>query len=637
LTPLWRGANYVLQGVRRLDATWRSYVPTILIADDNSNIQKMVALALKGEGIDVVAVGNGEAAVRKAPDLKPDLVLADIFMPVRNGYEVCEFIKQNTKLAHVPVILLAGAFDPFDEKEAQRVGADGVLKKPFVPPDPLVNLVKELLAKSAALHLVPVSVAAVAEMPAANASIAARAAEPEQVAPRVIPPAPTAFDLPADDSPADDLPTETGPEEVRPFKDFTYREEAGHSASEGGSSAFASLMDSGLGLRVEFPEVHKPLPISEESETEEAPAKEFSGFTGWQSRTPAIESAASALEERTEEPPSTLYTPGIVRPARGWDIERVSGTRPEDETMVEPADHFAATHFPAQSAGPAEHSTEDSSEDSADAFPIYRAEQQSELAEIEASGLHEEPVAEAVPDASDWVDMGAEQRHSDAPADEVAEPHAEASAETSVETHAEPGTAFHSPFAMDDTQTIDAIRSSAMPWHSVPSALREPREEFGKQSSEPAAEYLPQHFASQYSSSRESAVKGEPPTEESAKPFGEEWNTGETKSSAKEPDGATDAVVHDATDYEAPVYDAVSEGHQSFDSTHDGEMLSTVIHSSEVESLVVAAPTALSAQQIEDIVSRVVERMQPQVLEVITKEILRPVVEALVRKQLEQK
>ena len=110
----------------------------ILVADDNSNIQKMVALALKDEGIDVVAVGNGEAAMRKIPDLRPDLILADIFMPVRNGYEVCEFVKKDERFSHVPVILLVGAFDPLDEKEARRVGADGVLKKPFVPPDPLI-------------------------------------------------------------------------------------------------------------------------------------------------------------------------------------------------------------------------------------------------------------------------------------------------------------------------------------------------------------------------------------------------------------------------------------------------------------------------------------------------------------------
>ncbi len=123
-------------------------VPKILVADDNTNIQKMVSLALEERGINVVSVGNGEAAVRRIPDVDPDLVLADIFMPVRNGYEVCEFIKKNERFAHVPVILLVGAFDPLDEKEARRVGADGVLKKPFVPPDPLIAMVTSALEKN---------------------------------------------------------------------------------------------------------------------------------------------------------------------------------------------------------------------------------------------------------------------------------------------------------------------------------------------------------------------------------------------------------------------------------------------------------------------------------------------------------
>src|ERR1700740_3008397 len=60
-------------------------VARILVADDNSNIQKMVGLALKDQGIDVIAVGNGEAAVRKISDLLPHLVLADVFLPVRKG------------------------------------------------------------------------------------------------------------------------------------------------------------------------------------------------------------------------------------------------------------------------------------------------------------------------------------------------------------------------------------------------------------------------------------------------------------------------------------------------------------------------------------------------------------------------
>jgi CheY-like chemotaxis protein len=123
-------------------------VAKILVADDNSNIQRMVGLALKDQGIDVVAVGNGEAAVRKISEIRPDLVLADVFMPVRNGYEVCQYVKEDPSLKHIPVILLVGAFDPLDEQEAQRVGADGVLKKPFVPPDPLIVMVKAALQRA---------------------------------------------------------------------------------------------------------------------------------------------------------------------------------------------------------------------------------------------------------------------------------------------------------------------------------------------------------------------------------------------------------------------------------------------------------------------------------------------------------
>ena len=133
------------------------HVAKILVADDNSNVQKTVALALADLGVEIVAVNNGEAAVRKLSDISPDLVLADIFMPVRNGYEVCEYVKKDARFSRVPVVLLVGAFDPFDEREAQRVGADGILKKPFVPPEPLITMVKTLLDRSLGERLVAVS------------------------------------------------------------------------------------------------------------------------------------------------------------------------------------------------------------------------------------------------------------------------------------------------------------------------------------------------------------------------------------------------------------------------------------------------------------------------------------------------
>ena len=153
----------------------------ILVADDNSNIQKMVSLALKDQGIDVVAVGNGEAAVRKISDLRPDLVLADVFMPVRNGYEVCKFVKEDSSLAHIPVILLVGAFDPLDEQEAQRVGADGVLKKPFVPPDPLISMVKSALQRASAARSAGVTEKAAVPVMAGGTSSAPAVSAPSTV------------------------------------------------------------------------------------------------------------------------------------------------------------------------------------------------------------------------------------------------------------------------------------------------------------------------------------------------------------------------------------------------------------------------------------------------------------------------
>src|ERR1700723_2173338 len=132
----------------------------------------MVVLAFQERGIEVIAVGNGEAAVRRIPYGNPDLVLADVFMPVRNGYEVCEFVKKDSRFAHVPVILLVGAFDPLDEKEARRVGADGVLKKPFVPPDPLIAMVMSALEKN------PKVIAELAKAKEAKEAAAALAALP---------------------------------------------------------------------------------------------------------------------------------------------------------------------------------------------------------------------------------------------------------------------------------------------------------------------------------------------------------------------------------------------------------------------------------------------------------------------------
>ena len=122
-------------------------VSRILLADDSITIQKVVNLTFADEGIEVVSVSNGEMAARRLEEVNPDLVLADIFMPGKNGYELCETIKTNSKFRNIPVVLLVGAFEPFDQVEAKRVQADAHLTKPFESRI-LVETVRKLLGKT---------------------------------------------------------------------------------------------------------------------------------------------------------------------------------------------------------------------------------------------------------------------------------------------------------------------------------------------------------------------------------------------------------------------------------------------------------------------------------------------------------
>lgn len=104
---------------------------TLLLADDSVVIQKLVGLSFANEDVEIVTTDNGDDAITMALDLKPDVVLADIVMPGKSGYEVCEAIKQNPALAHIPVLLLTGTFEAFDEAQATAAGADGHITKPF--------------------------------------------------------------------------------------------------------------------------------------------------------------------------------------------------------------------------------------------------------------------------------------------------------------------------------------------------------------------------------------------------------------------------------------------------------------------------------------------------------------------------
>ena len=304
----------------------------ILVADDNSNIQKMVGLALKDQGIDVVAVGNGEAAVRKIADIHPDLVLADVFMPVRNGYEVCRYVKEDPKFSHIPVILLVGAFDPLDEQEAQRSGADGVLKKPFVPPDPLISMVKSALARAGVL----IGAAAHAEKPPAPVRPAVEMLTPS---PKVAAPTPHKI-VEEEPEPLDDFPAPPAQVKIA----------AGHEPVAFGSLLQApDVEDDAAFMPKGREEIEERTWGTEETEEEEVAEEEESPRGGWRKEGPE-----DAAEETKETPDwreaafhgaspagslqSSRWTPAVEEPSLA---ETAHSPAVAVSTLEKPADALA--------------------------------------------------------------------------------------------------------------------------------------------------------------------------------------------------------------------------------------------------------------------------------------------------------
>lgn len=116
----------------------------LLLADDSVTVQRVVELTFADEGIDVISVGDGNLAVERIENEKPDIVLADVSMPGRDGYQVAEFVKTTSHLSHIPVILMTGAFEQLDDDRARQVGCDAALAKPFEP-QRVIGLVNQLL------------------------------------------------------------------------------------------------------------------------------------------------------------------------------------------------------------------------------------------------------------------------------------------------------------------------------------------------------------------------------------------------------------------------------------------------------------------------------------------------------------
>ena len=126
------------------NSTPPSRARVLVVDDEPANLA--VVRQLLGDLHDIRVANQGQRALDLAAAAPPDLMLLDVDMPGLDGYEVARFIKSTPHLAHIPVILLTGAFEPVDQARAAEVGSDGVLAKPFEP-QLVIQRVKELLAR----------------------------------------------------------------------------------------------------------------------------------------------------------------------------------------------------------------------------------------------------------------------------------------------------------------------------------------------------------------------------------------------------------------------------------------------------------------------------------------------------------
>jgi DNA-binding response OmpR family regulator len=120
--------------------------PLILVAEDERDIRELIVFTLQISGFEVVEVPNGEEAVKKATEIKPDLILMDVRMPKMTGYEACKALKSQESTSHIPVVFLSAKGQESEINTGLELGAEEYFLKPFAP-DELTERVNKILTK----------------------------------------------------------------------------------------------------------------------------------------------------------------------------------------------------------------------------------------------------------------------------------------------------------------------------------------------------------------------------------------------------------------------------------------------------------------------------------------------------------
>jgi CheY-like chemotaxis protein len=492
----------------------------VLIADDSGKIQKELAQLLQDAGVEVATVSNGEHAVRQLSSFKPDVVLADIFMPVRSGYEVCDYIKNSPDFAETAVLLLVSKLEPFDEKEAERVGADGKIDKPFESTEAVLTAIKQHLDKLGNQEPAPLSPEAavpVAEEAPETAPEPEPEPEPDLYSTR---PPPVQFDEQAAPMGFTEMVEEEVPAEASAEAAPVTEEErielpeapVEEAAQKGPASTPEVVAEEEPAPAQEVRAVEKPeLAAAWEMTGPEPGAPEIPPAGGWESQWAADEAAAEATpvtEEETapapteqampaaeeqrpepepeaapavEEPPAVVEEPALAvaeevpRPEAAELTAAAEAPAMKEEVWGEPAAEeetrlagaYGAEDFAAAFAGTESPAEEDRDESAAIVQEEAPASAQSVTEETIPA--MEPPAPEAVPVAEPPVEeaVAAETPTKETPSEAVAPTGAPVdvpAGETPAEVAAPPSTAEIDPTVIDEVvnQVLERLSPQVM-------------------------------------------------------------------------------------------------------------------------------------------------------------------------------
>ena len=606
----------------------------ILLADDSITIQKVVELTFSDGDYEVTAVNNGAKAIQKLAEMRPDIILSDIIMPEKNGYEVCEYVKSHPEFRNIPVVLLTGTFEPFDPDRAEKAGCDAVVTKPFESQS-LIHKVEELIAQAQA----------------GSASAAAPAAPPAEAS-----------------SP---WMEETGP---------TRENTSSFTTASGGFPAVAP--PASYTHDADIFAAAPPIEATTEMPFEIPPTPAFSDVPSFE--TPSFSPGGDMpFDEPTDSPEFAGETRAFPRMTFD-EMQRMAGEQPAAAPEPEPAPEPSPWDEPAAPAGETRAFTKMSFDDfqapppppepadnATRAFQRVSLEEMQRMAAADEAAASHEPAAEAPPAASPWDEpeapaFGAETRA--IPQVEAPEPSWDQPAFSSEPEPPAFASDTASPFGNDAEAPAFGGETRAFPKMSFedfqqmaapPAPDPQPDPQVAPPSAwddEPAAEAS----ASPFEDAAASPFSSEPAAYEEEMPATAIWSTPEptpepiVEAPQEEPEEASLGLTDQAMPEDMPFAEEEAPAAEPAWATamHEAAPAEAEAESEEVPAAAASmAPEAppmtiaargaegsadLTDEQIDRIARRVVELLSDQVIRNIAWEVIPDMAEMVVKERIRQ-